>query len=195
MPSRDCRLRSVLFVANRSVVPMGSPNNIAVRAVVWLAALLIPAEALPMADCGCGGNCSKQSVATIACKPLDAASGCPCCRARLRSQHACCQARGVTAADHRAGCCGGRTTCCCCSKNAATKGQQCHCSQSHSVPAPVPAPGSSQPNGANSSNSSVAVAAVDLVGLPVVQSRAAESFSLSGLTSLERLSTLCRLVI
>lgn len=175
---------------------MGSLNNIAAKALVWLAALLIPAETMPLAGCACGSNPGKLAPgSTSGCKQKGPAASCPHCQAKLKSESACCKARGVEAASHSAGgCCGTKATCCC-SKGTATKGLECLCSASHPVPTPAPVPNDSPSDSAKSLTASVVATVLAGVALPGVQSRAVEPSSLSGKTSLERLSTLGRLVI
>jgi hypothetical protein len=146
-------------------------KNIAVRALVWLIALLVPAEAMPMPGCGCGGKPSQQLPVSRKCCGKSA-KGC------------CCSAKAKAAGN-----------CCCCRKGARNSAGNCQCAKNDS--APVQAPGQSQsPTDSVKLLASTAMPwAVDLPVPAAVRPPTIGQPSFADQTSLERLSSLCRLVV
>lgn len=165
---------------------------LATRIVVGLAAVLVPAQSLPLTACGCGSHSAEPAEAETRCLH------CPHCSARARSSDSCCQ-EATTASTFHGGCgATGPSSCCAQGSTAASPSGVCLCSAGHSVPTPDPSPGDSRTNNTKSPSleSSIAGTAVATVLIPSAVSSRADQQSLAlGLTAPERLSILCRLVI
>ena len=175
-------------------------NRITVKALVWLAAILVPVETLPAMACDCGSR-SPRSVASKSGRANVApAAKSPRGPARSQPRHSCCGSAAESPA-LQGSCCGakGSSCCCrcCCTGGPRSQGGLCQCSAHKSVPAPDPLPGSSRTENTKSSlcPSSGTMATVAVVVPSPVVAQAAQQPSVLGATSLERLTTLCRLVI
>jgi hypothetical protein len=170
-------------------------NSITAKVLVWLAAILVPVEALPLGACDCGSP-SPQS-ATLKSGLADAAPAakCPHCAARLRAQHSCCGGTAVSSAEHKCCCCGDGPCHCSCKGKMGSHGSPCQCAANKSAPAPAPLPSNSRTDNTKSSLGSSSDTTVAVVISSVVLASAAQQPSLLACTSLERLNTLCRLVI
>jgi hypothetical protein len=169
-------------------------NSITARVIVSLAALLVPAESLPMMACNCESHSSPATKAKSALVGVAAGAKCPHCTGASRPQHSCCGGTAASSSRH-AGCCGGKGSCCCCCKGGSgSHGGQCQCSVNK--PAPDPLPSDSRTVNTKSSISSSPNTVATVVIVPSVDlALAARQPSRSASTSLERLSTLCRLVV
>ena len=68
------------------MVTMSASRNIAVRSLIWLAALAVPVQGLPAANCGCasGKKC---------CQGYEQSAGCSCCKAKGQVAPCCCTAK------------------------------------------------------------------------------------------------------
>ncbi|MHB1035104.1 MAG: hypothetical protein ACYC35_19785 [Pirellulales bacterium] len=116
------------------------------------------------------------------------AAKCPHCKAGSQTRRSCCV---IAAAANHGNCCGTGQTCCC-GKSAGT----CQCAKHGSAPAPAGLPNDTRTDNVKSSPVSCLDVATTLVVVPsMVLARAAQQPSPLGSTSLERLTTLCRLVI
>ena len=182
-----------IATTNRTSASMGFHRKISVQALVWLAALLMPAQAVPAA-CSCGDHASKS--APVATAGGGAAPSCPHCRAKSAA-HACC--KGKAAAAHP-GCCGGGANCrCCCGKSgSSSQGSGCHCVHNNSAPAPDSAPSPSPTNTAKSPLATPSFGSVTTVAMFALQAAFAAADqhpTLLASSAPERLSVLCRLVI
>jgi hypothetical protein len=170
-------------------------NRMTAKVLVWLAAILVPAESLPLMACGCGSQSPRRAAVKPARADATPAAKCPHCTGGSQPRHSCC---GATAASspQRGSCCGANGSCCC-KGGLGSQGGLCQCSANKSAPAPDPLPNDSRTDNTKSSlgSSSDTVAAVAVVVQSAVLAQAAQQPSLLGSTSLERLSTLCRLVI
>lgn len=170
-------------------------SSITAKILVWVAGVLVPVQALPVKACGCGEPLPQS----IAMRPDQAAdvviAPAPDDAARLQARQTCCGT--PPASEQPRNCCGGGGASCGCGDCPASRGGPCHCSANHSVPAPDPLPGNSQTGNTKYwfGSPSDAIATVVKVVPSVVLSQAAQQSSLRGSTSLERLTTLCRLVI
>jgi hypothetical protein len=170
-------------------------NSITAKVLVWLAAILVPAQTLPLMACDCGSH-SPRSMAVKADRADAApAAKCPHCTSGSRPRHSCCGGTAASSGQHGS-CCGAKGSCCC-KGGLGSHGGPCLCSVNKSAPAPDPLPSNSRTDNTKSSlgSSSDTVATVAVVVPSVVLAQAAQQPSLLGSTSLERLSTLCRLVI
>lgn len=152
---------------------MLSRNSIAVRFLVWVAALLIPAEAMPMLGCGCAGG------GAVAADPVRKAS---CCR--KGTAQCCCQGKSQSLQG-----------CCCCPSGKSSPTSGCRCAKNHSAPTPAPGPNNTQTETAKTLASAHASPAIHAIATTVVGSLDIHFLSLPGQTSLERLNSLCRLVV
>jgi hypothetical protein len=181
-----------MAAANRISASMGFHRKISVQALVWLAALMLPAQAIPAA-CSCGDHASQSASATA---PGSAAvPSCPHCRAK-NAAHACC--KGKAGAGHT--CCGGGANCrCCCGKGGTgCQGNECHCVHSNPRPAPESTPSPAPTNTAKSPLSTPALGNVSAVLFFTAQAAftaAHEHPTLLVSSALDRLTALCRLVI
>jgi len=151
--------------------------------MIWLAALLLPLQGLPMRVCACGHAAAKAGASSSA--------GCSCCQAGKNAAaaattlRACCRARllhagGPAPLGGLPGVNGGLT---------------CHCQAQPVAPATLPAVlDPVKANGLADTLSSVAVAgdALAIEPLPVA---AAVNEGLAPPTSLARCCALCRLLI
>lgn len=172
-------------------------ESITAKVIVWIAGVLVPAQSLPVMACGCGSHLPRSTALKSGRMEDAPAAKCLHCATRSQPRHSCC---GGTAesSQQQGSCCGGNgASCCCCKGGSASHGAPCQCSTNHSVPAPDPLPSNSQTDNTKSSlgSPSDTVATVVKVVPSAVLAEAAQQSSLLGSTSLERLSTLCRLVI
>lgn len=173
-------------------------KTIAARVLVWLAAVLVPVEAMPLTACNCGSHSAPSTEVHVGCSVAASVPVCPNCVGESRNEPSCC---GRSADDSsRRGCCG-RTkasgSCCC--EGQCSQGVSCHCSANHAAPASNPIPNESPADGSKSSLStspfaSVTSAAV-VVPPRVLAGRREGPASFLGSTAPERLNVLCRLVI
>ena len=173
-------------------------KTIAARVLVWLAAALVPVEAMPLTVCNCGSHSGQPTEARVDGSPAKPVPACPNCVGESRTKPSCC---GKSAEDSsKRGCCG-RTkasgTCCC--GGQCSQGVSCHCSANHAVPASSPNPNESPADGfkvslSTSPFASVTTAAV-VIPPSVYASLRERPTSFLGSTAPERLSVLCRLVI
>ena len=138
-----------------------------VRTLVWLTALLLPAEALPIYGCGCGEKVPAAQARTRSC--CGKAAGCCCC--------------GKAA---------GRCCCCCKGKNRSPAG--CQCAKGNRSSDQAPAPNNTQTETAKTLAAAQTIMAVDSAAA-AAPSPAADFLISTGQTSLERLSALCRLIV
>lgn len=164
-------------------------NSITAKVVVWLAGLLVPVETLPLMACDCGST--PKPTPTAVCHTTPA---CPHCSRRNRATRPCCQR--VAASSPR--CCGGTASCCCCKGRASSEGSSCQCTKGSPAPTQAPLSNDSRTDNGKSLSSASAcavVAASSAVVLPSPQLQRNHQQAIFGSTSLERLSTLCRLVV
>jgi len=171
-------------------------HGITVKILVWLAAILVPVQALPGTGCDCGSR-SPQSTAV---KPdrADAAPAakCPHCTSGRAPARSCCGVKAASPA-RQGSCCGAKESSRgCCQGGRGSPGTPCLCSGSQSAPASVPVSSHSRTDNTKTplGCSPDAVTTV-IVAPPAVLAHAAQRPSLVGSTSLERLTTLCRLVL
>lgn len=77
-------------------------NNIALRTLVWLAALALPVQAIPASSCGCSrgvSGCQAGSRGQCCCSAETVQQGTCCCgRTKTESGPSCCK-RAVTSRD------------------------------------------------------------------------------------------------
>lgn len=171
-------------------------NSITAKVLVWLAAILVPVETLPAMGCDCGSHSPGSAVAKSVRADAAPAARCPHCTSRSRPGHSCCGTAASSAQHGR--CCGGSGSCCCCCKGGpGSHGGPCQCAANKSAPAPDPLPDNSRTENTKSSlgSSSDTVTTIAVLVSSLVLAQAAQQPSLLACTSLERLSTLCRLVI
>ncbi len=72
---------------------MTSFCSLAIRNLIWLAALAMPLPQLPAAACGCGGASGVPMVSGCDCSQVQVEQGtCCCARSRSKTPHACCSA-------------------------------------------------------------------------------------------------------
>ncbi len=171
-------------------------NSITAKALVWLAAILLPAETLPSMACGC--RCRTSPPAALKSSPADAppAAKCSHCAAGSRTRHSCCGGIAASSAQN-ATCCKSKGSCCCCKSGQGSHGSPCQCWVSKS-PAPAPLPNHSRTQNTKSSlaASSAAGLSTAVVLVPAAApARAEHQPALHCSSAPERLSILCRLVI
>jgi hypothetical protein len=140
-------------------------SSIAVRALVWLTALLLPVEAMPIFNCGCANGAAPVAQARTCCG---------------KSARRCCCGKSA----------GG---CCCCKGKRSTAG--CQCAKNAPAHDQSPSPDNSQNPTAKSLAAAHTDPALDTAVVPADAAPVSHLLSLPGSTSLERLSTLCRLVV
>jgi hypothetical protein len=169
-------------------------NNFITKVLVWLAALLVPVETLPVMACDCGGHSSQSTGLFPSRTDARPTAKCPRCAARSQGRHSCCGGKATTS-NQQGSCCKARGSCCCCKSG--NGGGQCMCSANKSAPVPDPLQNNSRTNNTKTSLSASTdlVIAVPVVVPPLLIARAACQPSFFASTSLERLSALCRLVI
>lgn len=175
-------------------------NSITARVIVWIAVVLIPARALPVMACDCLSYLASPAQADAVGNDTTSVAACPHCRARARLKHSCCKSKSVNVSKQRTTSCGARaSSACCCGglDGTCTHGASCHCSAKGSVPAPAPLPSDSRTDNTKLSSASPSDAVTTVVVAPSTSltRQAAQRPSLLGATPLERLTTLCRLVI
>ena len=174
-------------------------NSITAKVLVWLAGVLVPLESLPLTACNCADasvRATKLETAPVVGSPVAA---CPHCKAESRARHSCCGSAAALSASHGSCCCcccGTGSTCCCCSKGAGhSNGGTCRCAKNGCVPPTAPLSSNSRTDNTKS-RLAVSSGTVATVVVPSrVFAQTAGQPSLPGCTSLERLSTLCRLVL
>ena len=167
--------------------PMAFCRTITAKLLVWLAAILVPAGAMPLKACNCGNSASG------AAKCGASASKCRCSSGRAKNGRACCS-RSIA---NRKGCCAQKSTCGCCKDKSGSHGP-CLCSLDKDAPAPAPAPNSSETETAKSLFVSACGMSTTLIPVVVPSQNLARAVLqpvFAGLTTLDRLGALCRLVI
>ncbi len=157
---------------------MAFHRKLSVQSLVWLAALMLPAQAFPAA-CTCG-QVSKAALAPVSNKAT--MPSCPHCRAR--GAHACCR---------------GGSCCCCCGKaGSVCHGRGCHCVRSTSRPVPDSTPAPSPTSTTKSPTSAAAFggpATADVATAQTAFTAAHQHAILFAAGVPDRLAVLCRLVI
>ena len=171
-------------------------NTITAKILVWLAAILVPAEALPMMACDCGNHSPQPAALKSGRADAAPAAKCAHCATRLRTQPSC-GGTAVSSAQHKCCCGDGPCHCCCSNGGLGSHGGPCRCAANKSVPAPDPLPSNSRTDNTKSSlgSSSGIVATVAVLVSSRVLAHSAQQPCLLACTSLERLSALCRLII
>lgn len=174
---------------------MGLCQNITAKALVWLAAILVPVDALPLVACDCGNGSPQSAALKSARTDASPATKCPHCAARSRAEHSCCGTAEYSA-QHKCCCCGNGPCHCCCKGKMGSHGGPCQCAANKPAQEPASLPSNSRTENTKSSLGSSSDTVVTVVAVPsVVLALAAQQPSRSASTSLERLSTLCRLVV
>jgi len=158
------------------------------KVIVWLIAIMVPVQSLPLLACDCGG--STSSVAKSA-DIRSTIAKCPGRFSRDRVAHPCCARRALAAT--ACGCCGLET--CCCHRGSNNPGGECHCSTKNSIPVPNPAPLDSRVDCGKLLLAADCQMATTAMPLVASFAHRAPQVPVSGQTALERLSTLCRLVV
>lgn len=176
-------------------------NSITAKVLVWLAAISVPAQALPAMACDCGSHSPRRAEV----KPgksgrADAAPAakCPHCSGGSRPRHSCCGGTAASSTQHGS-CCGAMGSCCgCCKGGLGSHGSPCQCSTNKSTPAPDPLPSDSRTDTTKSSLSTSSLggmASVAILAPPAALAHADQQPTFLGSSAPERLSILCRLVI
>jgi hypothetical protein len=170
LPIVGSRLAALLV---RRLKPNGNSmtfrKNITVRVLVWLTALLLPAEAMPGYNCGCMTN--GAAAVQVHARPCCGKAGKRCC---------CGKVKGLG--------------CCCCSKGKNRSASSCQCAKGG--PARDQAPASTSQDGTAKTLAAAHVSpALAADAISAVPPPATHLLFLPAQTSLERLSTLCRLVV
>lgn len=168
--------------------------TVTARALVWLAAAMIPWQGLPGMACACAmGRPRPTAVSHLSPATqhaLGAGGECRRCPRQAQAESSCCKRIRATAqavSDSRPSRCACDRSCTCCGP--------CLCRKDRPTAPPLPAPaGSDAGKSFSTSPDSVAVAPLDLREA-TVPGRGPWPFSPSVPTSLERLSTLCRFLI
>jgi len=170
-------------------------DNITVKVLVWLSAMLVPVETLPSPACNCGGCvlCSAAPGSGRADPTL--AAECPHCTRASQPRHSCCGSTSGSSAppESRRGNAGS----CCGKGTSGAPGGPCRCSKSEPSPAPDPLPRDSRTHDTKSLTSAGCgdSATVAILG-PLPATACADRRSIrSGSSAPERLSVLCRLLI
>ena len=174
-------------------------NSISAKVVVWLAAVLVPAETLPLMACDCGSHSPRPTQTGLGCTAAASVTACQHCNVGSRARHSCCGSAAASSASPGS-CCAAKGSCSCCSKDGArSPGGPCQCSANDSAPAPAaPLPGDSRTDNTKSSVSTSSFGGLTAVVILVpsaAAARADQQPTLLGSTVPERLSVLCRLVI
>lgn len=170
-------------------------NNITAKVLVWLAAISVPAETLPVMACNCGSHPPQRAEAKSSRAAETPAAKCSHCAARSQPRHSCCGSTAATLVQHGS-CCGAEGSCCC-KGGLGSHGGPCQCSAKHSDPVPNPLPGDSRTDNTKPSLSPSSLAGMTTAAiLPLaVLGPADQQPTLLGSSAPERLSVLCRLVI
>src|SRR3990170_6743070 len=113
-------------------------NSITAKVLVWLAAILVPAETLPLMACDCGGHCPQSMAVTADRANAALAVGCPHCTGGWRPRHSCCGGTAASPTQH-GNCCDANGSCCG-RGGLGSHGSPYRCSANKSVPAPDPLP-------------------------------------------------------
>jgi len=157
---------------------MSSVRTIFAKGMIWAVALLIPVEAIPKVGCTCAQAGATTSFAREAPR-------CPHCATRDKTQRGGCNQSG----NHQQGPAG-----CCCHQKNTLASEDCRCGMAETPTPNLPASN----NLSDVETKGVAfcavlmTAVVDCLPIPVFTT---EQHVPTSSTSLERLSTLCRLVI
>ena len=169
-------------------------ESITAKVLVWLAAILVPVESLPVMACDCGSHSLGTSAVNAAHADAAPVAKCPHCASRERARHSCCGDAAVSSAQPCC-CCGGNGPChCCCCKH----GGQCHCAANKSAPAPDPLPSNSRTDNTKSSLATSSLGGMATVAVLVPSAaltRGDQQPTLLCSSAPERLSILCRLVV
>jgi hypothetical protein len=171
-------------------------NTITAKIFVWLAAVLVPAETLPVVACNCGNHTPREMGVRSARAEAAPAAKCPHCTSKTRPQHSSGGAVAASSAQ-RGSCCGAKGSCCC-KGGLGSHGGPCQCAQKKSAPAPDPLPSDSRTNNTKSSVTASACGGMAVVAVLVptaIAAHAEQQSAFHGSSAPERLSILCRLVL
>lgn len=169
-----------------------------VKGIVWLAALLVPVETLPLMACNCQARPQDGAVSGDVRTDLVAggSTACPHCT-EVPAQPPCCRGCSESASDSGNGC-GVSGSCCGQSETGSPScGGQCQCSANRAAPAPMPLSGNPQTENTKTSLSvaSLSCASVATTLVPAVLAHSDQHVAALVSSASERLSILCRLVI
>jgi len=172
-------------------------DSITARIFVWLAAVFVPVDALPLLACDCGSHSPQTGTLKSGLADASPAAKCPHCAVRSQPARSCCGAAAASSAQHRCCCCGSGPCHGSGKGKVGSHGEPCRCAANKSGPDPAPLPGNSRPESTKgplgSSLNSVTTVAVLVPSM--VPARVARQPSHVACTSLERLSALCRLIV
>lgn len=155
-------------------------NGIVAKTLVWLAAILVPAETMPSVFCCCGQDSSRavsrKSVPKCPhCKPVAS-----CCAAKASRPGGCC--------------CAGKASCC--KHCLGSRSEVCQCSVKAPEQAPSPATNGSTANSRTATDLAVAAfISVPSAHSDLFSAHAAATPSLLGANGVELLHAICRLTI
>jgi hypothetical protein len=176
-------------------------ENTYAKIIIWLAAVLLPAETMPLMACTCGSHSQRAVQAGAGSTAGAPVAACSRCTSGSRPQNACCGAK-TKVSEHPEGCCGAKTptapTTCRCQGAAGSHGSVCQCSAKSTAPAPAPMPGNSRPDSTKSSmgaSTCCGLTAVVAIVPSASQLSADQSPAILTARQLDRLSVLCRLMI
>jgi hypothetical protein len=181
-------------------------KGIAARILVWLAAVLVPADSLSLLACDCGGRQPALPRSRTVASERAPGVRCAKCRGAAKVERRCRRELSAASSSGRGGaCCGNRQgSCACCQGQgqgqgrAGTKPTSCLCAAGDSAPTPGPVPGDSRPDESKpsySASSAATVASLATIERPSAPARFEGASLLGGPTALARLSALCRFVL
>ena len=154
-------------------------NSISAKAVVWLAAILVPMEAMPMKACDCGSQSALE-------------------KANVGSRtHHCCGGKAASAIHGNCCCCAEGPCHCRCKDKHGLHRSSCQCTASNSAPDPAPLPINSRTGNTKVSLASFLDTLITVACVAPSSARPNAGLPPSRIvsTSLERLCELCRLVV
>lgn len=156
-------------------------NNIALRTLVWLAALALPVQAIPASSCGCSrgvSGCQAGQRGQCCCSADTVQQGACCCgRTKTESGPSCCK-RAVTSRDSGCKC-----------------GVNCQCGKAQQPPPAAPAPTENSP--AEKITCEMALAPFATVGSQTIATPSGDTQPLESdaRTAQEHCVCLCRLTL
>ena len=161
---------------------MWTTKYIAVRSLIWLAALAVPIQGLPAADCGCAS--SKKC-----CQGYEQSAGCCCSEVKVREGRCCCSGKRVVA----------ERSCCCQvgitpDSSGCNCGSNCPCDQEHQ-PEPATPPVENEPSQKVVGEMASAISAPTTYQPDRPQSQHDASLEADFHSSLDRCACLCRFTL
>lgn len=173
-------------------------KTIAARVLVWLAAVLVPVEAMPLTVCNCDSHSVQPVESHVGCSGAAPVAVCPNCVGESRTEPSCC-GKSADQSSKNDRCDRTRVSGSCSCEGQCSHGASCDCAANHASPASNPISNQSPADGSKVSLSASPFAggttAAVVVPPSVLAGMGERPTSSIGSTAPERLSVLCRLVI